>query len=104
MQATAHRGARYFGAVADLRNGQVALALLESVNHGQPARQRSHEVGVAGQRLDALGGRRNDGGRHRRLKNARAIGHGWKPKNVGDWAIIDTSTGNRHHYPSDESP
>ncbi|MCY1175965.1 hypothetical protein D9M73_162250 [compost metagenome] len=55
MQATAHRSPRNFRAVADLRDGQVALAFLKRLDHRQAAGQRGHEVGITGEGLDTPG-------------------------------------------------
>ncbi len=79
MQAAAHGGAGDFGAVADLRDGEVTLALLERMDHRQATGQRRHEVGIAGQCLDALGRRSDDWRCHRWLENARFVGHGGNP-------------------------
>ncbi|MNG02376.1 hypothetical protein D3C84_854020 [compost metagenome] len=75
MQATAHGGAGNFRTVADLGNGQVPLALLERLHHGQSTRQRGHEVRVAGQGLDPLGGGSNDRRCHRSEGVAQLIVH-----------------------------
>ncbi|MNP16333.1 hypothetical protein D3C76_1087240 [compost metagenome] len=56
VQATSHGGTGNFRTVADLGNGQVPLALLEGLHHGQSTRQRGHEIRITGQGLDALGG------------------------------------------------
>ena len=55
VQATAHGGAGNFGAVADLGDGQVTLALLERLHHGQATGQGRHEIRITGECLDALG-------------------------------------------------
>ncbi|MND39019.1 hypothetical protein D3C80_297310 [compost metagenome] len=54
VQATAYRRTGDFGAVADLGDGQVTLAFLESLDDCQASRQGGHEVRVAGKGLDAL--------------------------------------------------
>ncbi|MCY1347001.1 hypothetical protein D9M69_330990 [compost metagenome] len=59
--------AQLLAAVADLGDGQVALALLEGMDHRQAAGQRGHEIGVAGEGLDTLGRRGDD---------RRSQGHG----------------------------
>jgi hypothetical protein len=48
--------------VADLGDGQVALALLERLDHGQATGQGGHEVRVTGKGLDALGREATIGG------------------------------------------
>jgi hypothetical protein len=55
VQAATHGGAGDFGTVADLGDGQVALALLKRLDHSQATRQGGHEVRITGKRLDALG-------------------------------------------------
>ncbi|MNF28924.1 hypothetical protein D3C84_96190 [compost metagenome] len=55
IQAAAHGCAGNLGAVADLRDGQVALALLEGIDHRQASSQRGHEVRIAAQLGDAFG-------------------------------------------------
>ncbi len=72
MQAAAHRGAGDLGAMADLGDGQLALALLEGVDDRQAAGQGGHEVRVAGEGFDALG-RRGDDGRRGQWQQARGV-------------------------------
>src|SRR5208282_1717505 len=47
IKATPHRSPRETCLRADLRNGEFALALRKSLNHGEPSRQRSHKIGIA---------------------------------------------------------
>ena len=60
VQATAHGSAGDFRAVADLGDGEVALAFLERLHHGQATGQGGHEVRITGKCLDTLGRRGND--------------------------------------------
>lgn len=48
--------------MADLGDGQVPLALLERLDHGQPTGQRCHEIRVAGEGLIRLAGEATIGG------------------------------------------
>ena len=56
--------------MADLRDGEVTLALTERMDHRQATGQRRHEVGIAGQCPMRLAGEATMGG---------AIG-GWRTR------------------------
>ncbi|SPD69048.1 protein of unknown function (plasmid) [Cupriavidus taiwanensis] len=55
VQAAPHRRARELGALCHLRDRQRALALGKRFQHGQPARQRQHEIGIAGKAAEQVG-------------------------------------------------
>ena len=70
VEAAPDGGARKSGFVADLRNGELAFFLGEGLDDGEAARERGHEIGIAGEGINLRGRggrrgrgiRRNDGG------------------------------------------
>ncbi|MCY1527321.1 hypothetical protein D9M68_623840 [compost metagenome] len=82
VQAAAHGGTGNLGAMADLRDGQVALTLLEGIDHRQAACQGGHEIRIATQFFDALGRRyihrRYHGGQGRTRIGHTTSSEGWK--------------------------
>ncbi len=75
VQAAPYRCARELGALCHLGDGKRALTLGEGFEHAQAARQRQHEIRVAGKTVEKVGLRTGDadsGGRC--LARAAGIG------------------------------
>ena len=56
VEAAADGGAREASFVANLRNGELAFLLREGLDDGKSARERRHEIGIAGKRVNLRGG------------------------------------------------